>query len=98
MAADVFLDEKFIGKVANPLDFAKKIKEERRNQRLPTTLNVSYDSEFNEVYINIVSGRARRPVVVAENGVSRLTEEHIEKVSKGEMSWQDLVEQLWVKV
>ena len=92
MAADVFLDEKFIGKVANPLDFAKKIKEERRNQRLPTTLNVSYDSEFNEVYINIVSGRARRPVVVAENGVSRLTEEHIEKVSKGEMSWQDLVD------
>ncbi|MFH1333005.1 MAG: DNA-directed RNA polymerase subunit B [archaeon] len=90
---DIFLDEKFIGKVANPNDFIKKVKAERRNQKLPSTLNITYDDEFNEVYLNTISGRARRPVVVVENGVSKLTEDHIEKIQKDELNWQDLVDQ-----
>lgn len=90
---DVYLDEKFIGRVSNPEEFIKKVKAERRSQKLPSTLNVSYDPEFNEVYLNITSGRARRPLIVVENGVPKLTEEHIDKICKEELSWQDLVNQ-----
>ncbi len=91
--ADVFLDEKFIGKISNPEELVKKIRAERRKQKLPATLNATYDSEFNEVYINITSGRARRPVIVVEDGASKFTEEHLDKVKRGELSWQNLVDQ-----
>ncbi|MFH1025997.1 MAG: DNA-directed RNA polymerase subunit B, partial [Nitrospirota bacterium] len=37
------------------------------------------------------SGRVRRPAIVIENGKQRLNQEHIEKLRKGEMKWDDLI-------
>ena len=38
---DVYLDEKFIGKIDNADEFIKNIREERRRGKLPSALKVS---------------------------------------------------------
>ena len=89
---DVYIDEVYAGEVDNPKEFVKKLRQERRKGNLPDSMNVFYDKEFNEVKIELSRGRARRPLIVVENGKSKLTEEHIEKLGK-ELSWSDLVKQ-----
>jgi len=38
-------------------------------------------------------GRARRPLIIVEDGEPLLKEEHLEKLSSGEMEWDDLISQ-----
>lgn len=90
---DVYLDEKFVGIVDNPKDFVKLIQTERRNGKLPKTLNISYDPDFGEVAIHTGKGRARRPLIIVDNGEPRLTDEHLTKLKNGEIDWQYLVDE-----
>lgn len=90
---DVYLNEKYIGTVDNPENFIKKIKEERRKARIPNLVNVYYDKKVNEVYIDYSSGRARRPLIVVEEGKSKLTEFHLAQLENNEITWNDLVQQ-----
>ena len=76
MKADIYLNEKYIGSTEKPKDFVKKIREERRKGKIPKELNISFDEELNEIHITTSSGRARRPLIVVENGVPKLTKEH----------------------
>lgn len=90
---DVYIDEVFIGTVEKPKEFIKMIKEERRLQKVPGTLNILYNERLNEVYIEVSKGRARRPIIVVENSKSRLTEEIQRKVVANEISFKDLIDQ-----
>ncbi len=90
---DVYIDEVFIGTVEKPREFIKIIREERRLQKVPSTLNILYNEKLNEVYIEFSKGRARRPLIIVENSKSRLTEEIQRKVAISEMSFKDLVDQ-----
>ncbi|MCW1296486.1 MAG: DNA-directed RNA polymerase subunit B [Candidatus Parvarchaeota archaeon] len=91
--SDVFLNGKFVGEVKEPEKFVQKIRENRRNGVLPNEINVSYHEERDEVYISTEKGRARRPLIVVENGKPKLTKEHLEKLQKGEIRWSDLVKE-----
>jgi len=91
--SDLYLDEKYLGTVDNVKELLKTLKEERRKQKIPSTINVAYDTEFDEVTIHTCSGRARRPLIIVENGNPLLTDEHMKKIESGEISWNDLVEQ-----
>ena len=73
---DVFLDEKYIGSIDNLKDFITKLKKERKEKPFLKSLNIYYDEEFNELFLNICNGRARRPLITVENGKSKLTKEH----------------------
>ncbi|HII15736.1 MAG TPA: DNA-directed RNA polymerase subunit B [Nanoarchaeota archaeon] len=88
---DVYVDEKFVGGVDNAKEFVKAVKEERRKNKLPQSINVVYDPDFNEVIINTITGRARRPLIIVDNGVPRLAEEHIKKLQSREINWDWLV-------
>ena len=90
---DVFFNGRFIGSVNNPEEFAKRIRERRRNGDLPLQLNTRYDEGFGLVMISTESGRALRPLIIADNGVSRLTKEMILKVQQNEIKWNDLIRQ-----
>jgi len=91
--SSVYLNGKLIGFHQKPGELVEALKTKRRKGELPQELNVCYYSDMDEVYINTDAGRARRPVIVVENGKPKLTEEHIEKIKKGEIGWNDLVEQ-----
>ena len=91
--SDVYLNEKFVGKVKNAKEFARNLIEERRSGKIPDTLNVYHDEDFDAIYVDNTNGRARRPVIVVKNGKSLLTNEHVEKIKSEELNWSDLVKQ-----
>jgi len=93
--AKVFVDGNIVGYCNNAEGLAREIKERRRRGEISTEVNIAYFSktrgERDEVYVNCDEGRVRRPLIIVEKGVSRLQPEHVEKISLGEWSWEDLV-------
>ncbi|MEM5811210.1 MAG: DNA-directed RNA polymerase subunit B [Candidatus Aenigmatarchaeota archaeon] len=88
---EIFLDGKFLGFTDNPEKFVKEVKEKRRNNTLPNSLNIAYYKNLNVIHIFTEGGRVRRPLIVVEKGKPKLTEEHIKKLKNGEMKFSDLV-------
>src|SRR3989344_5378760 len=66
---DVFLDESFVGTINNKDEFIGKLKEQRRNKEFLRTMNIYYDEEFDELYLNACNGRARRPLILVKDGI-----------------------------
>jgi len=89
----IFLNGTFIGYHRNGAELAEKIRQLRRKGEIPHEVNVAhYKTEYiDEVYVNCDAGRIRRPLLVLENGELKLTQEHIEKLKRGEISFDDLV-------
>ena len=91
--AEVYLNSKFMGTIDNPIEFVNRIKEERRRGAITDNLNVYYNEKVNEVQLESLKGRARRPLIIVRDGVPLLTEKHIKQLEKNEISWSDLVKQ-----
>lgn len=90
---DVYLDDIYIGNVEKPKDFIKQIKEERRQQKIPSILNIQYNEKLDEIYVDASKGRTRRPLIVVENSKSKLTQEIEQKLVSGQISFKDLLDQ-----
>ncbi len=90
---EVYLNNKFVGDVENPLEFVDQIRHERRRNMLTSNLNVFYNDESKEVWIETSKGRARRPVIIVKEGEPLLSEEHIKQLDNNELSWDDVVRQ-----
>jgi DNA-directed RNA polymerase subunit B' len=90
---DVYLNEKYIGSIENAKEFISNLINDRREGKVPSTLNVYHDESFDDVYVDNSNGRARRPLIVVKDGKSLLKEEHIAKIKKNEISWDDLVKE-----
>ncbi len=87
---DVYMREVFIGQVDSPEEFIKKVKQERREGKIPEILNINYNKDLNEIIVEVSRGRSRRPVIIIENGKSKLTEDHVKKLISNEIKWSDL--------
>src|SRR3989338_5359260 len=88
---DVFLNEKFIGTVENSKEFIKQLRNERRKGSLNQDVNFFYDEEYDEFYVDTTKGRARRPLIVVENGKSLLTDAHIKGIEDGTLKIEKIV-------
>jgi DNA-directed RNA polymerase subunit B' len=87
----VFLNGELLGYHDNPEELVSNVKQMRRASTIPIQVNVTYYPNTHEIIINSDAGRARRPVVIVENGKSLLTEEHIELLKNRETDFDDLV-------
>ena len=88
---DVFLNEVFIGNCENAKDFVKRFRQSRRLGDIEDFYNVYYDEKQDFVYIEGTPGRVRRPLIIVDKGVSKLTPEVKEKLKTGEIGYNDLV-------
>ena len=91
--ARVFVDGALFGKVDDAVGFTRNFRQMRRNGQIPTEVNISYKDYSNEIVINTDRGRARRPLIVVENGIPAVSPEDIEKVRSGEYEFMTLVHQ-----
>ena len=89
----IFLDGHVVGGSDKPEAFVKKFREKRRMGLINPSINIAYAPEFDEVHINADSGRLQRPLIIVENGRHGLDEKVFEKLSGGEIAWNDLLKQ-----
>jgi len=90
----VFVDGNIIGYHNSPVELARDLVQKRRRGEISTEVNVAYfksDQGKEELYINCDEGRVRRPLIIVENGSSKLQAEHAEKIASGEWSWEDII-------
>ncbi len=91
MKTSVFLNGRFTGFHDDGETLVEELRKKRREGALDPEVNAAYYPHTNEVFVNSNEGRARRPLIVVEKGKSLLTQEHADRVRKGELKWADLV-------
>lgn len=87
----VYLNGKLVGQHEDGGRLVSEIISRRRKGELSHEINVEYFKKFGEAYINTDGGRSRRPLIIVEDGRSKLTEDVKEKVRRGELEWNDLI-------
>lgn len=90
---DVFFNGRFIGSVRSALDFARGVREARRQGEFPPELSVQSKSETGSVVISTEIGRVLRPLIIVKEGAPLLKDEHTLLLEQGKMSWTDLVKE-----
>jgi len=87
----IYLNGILVGTYKDGVELVNKIKTDRREGRISEVINVAYYEDVREIYINSDDGRVRRPLIIVENGVPKLTKDHVEAIKKGTLKWSDLI-------
>jgi len=88
---DVFFNGRFMGFTLNQKEFVRKVKDARRKGELPREMSVRNDDLLEQITMSTEVGRVLRPIVVVENGASKLRDEHLVLLEEGKMKWADLI-------
>lgn len=91
--ARVFLNGELIGTHDKPNELVLELRKKRRMGEIKKQVNIIYYEDTNEIIINSDQGRARRPAIVVEKGAPLVTKEHIERLKKGEITFENLVDE-----
>ncbi|MFC6873542.1 DNA-directed RNA polymerase subunit B [Halobellus marinus] len=95
--AKVYVNGSLVGTHPDPEQLAEQIREARRRGDVSDMVNVSVKERTREVIVNADSGRARRPLIVVEDGEPLLGDEEIEAVESDALDFEDLVERGYVE-
>ncbi len=87
----IYINGKLIGTCEDPYEFVETMRKKRRSGDVSHEMNITYYEDTDEIYIFNDPGRTRRPVSVVNEGEPTLKEEHIEKLTDGELTWPDLI-------
>ena len=95
--AKVYVNGSLIGTHPDPEQLAEQIREARRRGDVSEMVNVSVKERTREVIVNADAGRARRPLIVVEDGEPLLGDDEIEAVKSGAVEFEDLVDRGYVE-
>ena len=95
--AKVYVNGSLVGTHPDPEQLAEQIRQARRRGEVSEMVNVSIKDRTDEVIINADAGRARRPLIVVEDGEPLLTEQEIEMIEDDEIEFEDLVDRGYVE-
>ncbi|MEF8864058.1 MAG: DNA-directed RNA polymerase subunit B [Haloarculaceae archaeon] len=90
--AKVYVNGSLVGTHPDPYRLADDIRTARRRGEVSPMVNVSVKDRTDEVIVNADAGRARRPLLVVEDGETLVTDEEVEAVRNGDLEFEDLVE------
>ncbi|GAB6879442.1 DNA-directed RNA polymerase subunit B [Halorubrum gandharaense] len=95
--AKVYVNGSLVGTHPDPNQLAEQIREARRRGDVSDMVNVSVKDRTKEVIVNADAGRARRPLIVVEDGEPLLGDEEIAAVENDELEFEDLVDRGYVE-
>ena len=95
--AKVYVNGSLVGTHPDPEQLTEQIRQARRRGDISEMVNVSMKDRTREVIINADGGRARRPLLVVENGDTLISESEIDALRAGEVDFQDLVDRGYVE-
>jgi len=98
--AKIFINGSIIGYHPYPAELVAELRNKRRRGEIPSEINVAHFKTIGgreEIYVNCDEGRVRRPLIIVENGVSKLQPDHIDSIRSGEWSWEDLVKNVIIE-
>ncbi len=95
--AKVYVNGSLVGTHPDPEQLAEQIRDARRRGDVSDMVNVSVRDRTKEVIVNADAGRARRPLIVVEDGEPLLGDEEIEAVKSEDVEFEDLVERGYVE-
>jgi DNA-directed RNA polymerase subunit B' len=95
--AKVYVNGSLVGTHADPEQLAAQVRQARRRGDVGRTVNVSVKEGTNEIIINADAGRARRPLIIVENGEPLITESEVESLIDGDTEFEDLVERGYIE-
>jgi len=90
--AKVYVNGSLVGTHPDPHELAEQIREARRIGDVSEMVNVSVKDRTREVIVNADAGRARRPLLVVEDGEPRISDQEIEALQDGDLEFEDLVD------
>ncbi len=90
---DVFFNGKYIGMAKDAHLFVNAVRAERRKGNFPNELSVTSDSPAKTIVISSEVGRVLRPLIVVEQGASKLKDEHLVLLEQGSLNWRELVKE-----
>ncbi|WP_340100159.1 DNA-directed RNA polymerase subunit B [Salinibaculum salinum] len=95
--AKVYVNGSLVGTHPNPEKLAHQIRQARRRGDVSEMVNVSVDERTQEVIVNADAGRARRPLLVVEDGEPLISDEEVEALQNGDIEFEDLVDRGFVE-
>jgi len=90
--AKVYVNGSLVGTHPDPEQLAQQVRQARRRGDVSEMVNVSVKDRTDEVIINADAGRARRPLLVVEDGEPLISEEEVEDIKSGELEFEELVD------
>ncbi|KQC03834.1 MAG: DNA-directed RNA polymerase subunit B' [Methanoculleus sp. SDB] len=87
----VFVNGALIGLVDDPRSLVTNIRRLRRKGEISPMVNASFKDYNGDVIIHTDRGRARRPLIVLDNGKILISEDDTKRLSEGEIDFSDIV-------
>ncbi|WP_299269297.1 DNA-directed RNA polymerase subunit B [Halorientalis sp.] len=95
--AKVYVNGSLVGTHPAPEKLADDIRQARRRGDVSEMVNVSVKDRTDEVIVNADAGRARRPLIVVENGEPLISDEEVAALKAGELGFEELVDRGYVE-
>ena len=95
--AKVYVNGSLVGTHPSPEQLADHIRQARRRGDISEMVNVSVNERTDEVIVNADAGRARRPLLVVENGEPLISEEEVDGLETEDLAFDDLVDRGYIE-
>ncbi len=89
----IYINGSLVGFHNNPSKLKNDLLKKRRKGEVDDQVNIAHNQETNEIYISTDSGRVQRPLIIVENGKSKLSNDLLKEVKEEKISWDDLIKQ-----
>lgn len=89
----VYVDGLIVGLSSNPDEIVACIRKLRRKKKVPEFVSVSYSTLHKAVYVSTDGGRLCRPYIVLNEGMPMITDDHLTKLNRNLINFQDLIDQ-----
>jgi DNA-directed RNA polymerase, subunit B'' (EC 2.7.7.6) len=95
--AKVYVNGSLVGTHPSPEQLADHIRQARRRGEVSEMVNVAVNQRTDEVIVNADAGRARRPLLVVEDGEPLVSDEDVEALENGDLDFQNLVDRGYIE-